>query len=724
MTRKLSTPFAVNSTLINEIPVSQTSDSQASYDIGFPVKNFQTIANGGVAVDGKDFNGLFFDITGNIVDLCKGLPQYFDSAYSTLIGGYPLGSRLCLNDNSGYVISTIDNNTNDPNSSMTGWVKQSNVVDSVSSLRSTEPSINKIVQTISYYSGLNLGGATYYYDSSDTSSTDDGIFTIVTSGGARWKLRLQTNEINIFQCGIKADATDEGSTLNSVISKINTYCSSKSIRLKLNGLAYKVKTSTTITIDVNYINLCNLEIYVDTSLAPSSIMAILKIDGSLDSIDTTPSSMNDIVVRGAGWRTTALIAGVLCSPSVNANLLISNNIRVLDCNYGLALGSNTYLVDFRGWTISRCRMCLVDSITAGLETSISNSGENISFSKGAMGDSLQIAKIIDYNNGSHFAFHDVSFDYSGGGGTDSYVQFELSKGQYDFFSCHFESGNSNDRINANYFNVADYTNVNFYGGWIIFNSVNTIPYFFYCTGNNDDRAKDPHINMRDTWVYAPSVNWWSNRGLDYFKPNIAVTDYTTSGKWQELNTMMTNGDMSRSSISDAYYASFTDTQANAGETVTDAQTNSLTTVSFNSSAKAVEMKRLKQTSSDATNGGIFYLLVPRQPSRYNPHVELSYKTDVSTDISSGNIYITASPVRWSGQVNKYGTPINLGTIDTIGSARISSLTTDGGSVSITNYASQRMDYKNANYVLITVNMSSLINKVNFQITDIKVSQAD
>jgi hypothetical protein len=724
MTRKLSTPFAVNSTLINEIPVSQTNDSQASYDIGFPVKNFQTIANGGVAVDGKDFNGLFFDITGNIVDLCKGLPQYFDSAYSTLIGGYPLGSRLCLGDNSGYVISTIDNNTNDPNSSMTGWVKQSNVVDSVSSLRSTEPSINKIVQTTSYYSGLNLGGATYYYDSSDTSSTDDGIFTIVTSGGARWKLRLQTNEINIFQCGIKADATDEGSTLNSVISKINAYCSSKSTRLKLNGLAYKVKTSTTIIVDVNYINLCNLEIYVDTSLAPSSIMAILKIDGSLDSIDTTPSSMSDIVIRGVGWRTTALIVGVLCSPSVNANLLISNNIRVLDCNYGLALGSNTYLVDFRGWTISRCRMCLVDSITAGLETSISNSGENISFSKGAMGDSLQIAKIIDYNNGSHFAFHDVSFDYSGGGGTDSYVQFELSKGQYDFFSCHFESGNSNDRINANYFNVADYTNVNFYGGWIIFNSVNTIPYFFYCTGTNDDRAKDPHINMRDTWVYAPSVNWWANRGLDYFKPNVAVTDYTTSGKWQELNTMMTNGDMSRSSISDAYYASFTDTQANAGETVTDSQTNSLTTVSFNSSAKAVEMKRLKQTSSDATNGGIFYLLIPRQPSRYNPHVELSYKTDVSTDISSGNIYITASPVRWSGQVNKYGTPINLGTIDTIGSARISSLTTDGGSVSITNYASQRMDYKNANYVLITVNMSSLINKVNFQVTDIKVSQAD
>lgn len=121
MTRKLSTPFAVNSTLINQVPISQTSDSEASYDIGFPPKNFQTIANGGVAVDGKDFNGILNDITGNIVDLCKGLPQYFDSAHSTLIGGYPIGSRLCLNDNSQYVVSTIANNTNDPNTSTTGW---------------------------------------------------------------------------------------------------------------------------------------------------------------------------------------------------------------------------------------------------------------------------------------------------------------------------------------------------------------------------------------------------------------------------------------------------------------------------------------------------------------------------------------------------------------------------------------------------------------------------
>lgn len=727
MTKKLSTPFAINSTLRNDVPVKATTEQTAKgivgYTDGWTAINKLPVDNGGQAPWMEDINGVLYDVTGNISDINKGLPQYFDTDFATSIGGYPVGARLCLDDNSGFVVSTIASNSNNPNSNMTGWYSDKSVliVSSVVSLRNREPNSGEVINTLSYYDGGNrLGGASYFYDSSDTSTSDDGIFTIVTPKGARWKLLLKSKFINLFQCGLKLDGTDETALLNSALSAIVA----KKNRLIVSGLGNSAKVSSTITIDVNYIDLNDLEIYVDTSLDPSSIMAILKIDGSLESIDTPPSSMNNIVVRGAGWRTTSLIAGVLCSPSVNANLLIAKNMRILDCNYGLVLGSNTYLVEFHGWTISRCRVCLIDSVTAGLETTITNSGENISFSKGAMGDSLQIARILDYNNGSHFAFHDVSFDYSGGGGTDSYVQFDLSKGQYDFFSCHFESGNSNDRINANYFNIGDYTNVNLYGGWIIFNSVNTIPYFFYCTGDYTNRTNNPRINVHDTWVYAPAVKWWSNFGLDVFKPNIAITDYTTSGKWQEVNTLMTNGDMSRGSLLDAYYASFTDTQANAGETCTDAQTNSLTSVSFNSSAKAVEMKRLKQTSSDATNGGIFYLLVPRQPSRYNPHVEISYKTDVSTDISSGNIYITATPVRWTGQTNKYGTPINMGSIDAIGSARISSLTTDGGKVSVVDYASQRMDYKNANYILVTVNMSSLINKVNFQITDIKLSQAD
>ena len=123
MTKKLSTPFAISSTKRNDVPVTTTAAGQASYNIGFPDENFISLASGGVAPDGKDFNGVLFDITSNISDLNKGLPQYFDADFSTLINGYGIGARLCLSDNSGYVVSTVANNTKDPNSSLIGWRK-------------------------------------------------------------------------------------------------------------------------------------------------------------------------------------------------------------------------------------------------------------------------------------------------------------------------------------------------------------------------------------------------------------------------------------------------------------------------------------------------------------------------------------------------------------------------------------------------------------------------
>lgn len=211
MTRKLSTPFATNSTLINQVPVSQTSDSQASYDIGFPPKNFQTIANGGVAVDGKDFNGLLNDVTGNIVDLNKGLPQYYDDAYATLIGGYPVGARLCLNDNSDYVISTIANNTNNPNTNMTGWIR-SKYFNSVAEMTSVSGS--GIAITKSYYSGLGKGGAVYYYDSTQT-SINNGV-TVING----WVLQ---SPISVYRAGAYGDGKTDDTTYFQRAIDYSTY---------------------------------------------------------------------------------------------------------------------------------------------------------------------------------------------------------------------------------------------------------------------------------------------------------------------------------------------------------------------------------------------------------------------------------------------------------------------------------------------------------------------
>lgn len=116
----VSTPFA-NTGTKNSIPNSGASEPQlATMEGGFPLITQTPIAEGGIPPERADFNGILNLYGQHIVHLNKGLSYEFDAAFALEIGGYPLNARLQLNDGV-EVISTIANNTNDPNSNMTGW---------------------------------------------------------------------------------------------------------------------------------------------------------------------------------------------------------------------------------------------------------------------------------------------------------------------------------------------------------------------------------------------------------------------------------------------------------------------------------------------------------------------------------------------------------------------------------------------------------------------------
>lgn len=212
MTKKLSTPFAINSTLRNDVPVNATNDQAnkgiVGYNNGWTSINKLPLENGGQPPYMEDMNGLFFDITGNIVDINKGLPQYYDDAYATLIGGYPVGARLVLDDNSTTVISTISNNQNNPNTNMTGWVTFANlearfIVDSIADLANISAKDGKLVYVKSYYSGANKGGGKRIYVSS-RANENDGFLCI--NG---WVLVLDNSIVNSYQAGAYGDGTTD-----------------------------------------------------------------------------------------------------------------------------------------------------------------------------------------------------------------------------------------------------------------------------------------------------------------------------------------------------------------------------------------------------------------------------------------------------------------------------------------------------------------------------------
>lgn len=60
-------------------------------------------------------------------------------------------------------------------------------VDTILGLRNSTPTTNGQQVSLLGYTNPGVGGDSFWYDSSDTTSPDDGINTFVTSGGERWK---------------------------------------------------------------------------------------------------------------------------------------------------------------------------------------------------------------------------------------------------------------------------------------------------------------------------------------------------------------------------------------------------------------------------------------------------------------------------------------------------------------------------------------------------------
>ena len=90
---------------------------RASWKAGFPPDTRLPKDLGGEAPDGLDFNGVLNIISQAVVFLQKGNGYQFDPALSP----YPIGALVRSNDNLTTYQSTVLNNSNNPNSNMTGW---------------------------------------------------------------------------------------------------------------------------------------------------------------------------------------------------------------------------------------------------------------------------------------------------------------------------------------------------------------------------------------------------------------------------------------------------------------------------------------------------------------------------------------------------------------------------------------------------------------------------
>lgn len=111
---KFGVPFA-NAGTKNTIPdAASPTPGLASNTTGFPPLTFTPLASGGIPPAGADFNGILYQITTIEQWVNAGGMFRFDSAFATTIGGYPKGAQLMSSNLDIVWLSTVENNTTDP----------------------------------------------------------------------------------------------------------------------------------------------------------------------------------------------------------------------------------------------------------------------------------------------------------------------------------------------------------------------------------------------------------------------------------------------------------------------------------------------------------------------------------------------------------------------------------------------------------------------------------
>lgn len=116
---KFLVPFAQNDSSRVELPVTTADATRASQSLGFPPATMQPPEAGGVPPQGEDFNGAMNQVARIAWWLMLGGQFAFDGAFAsaTQINGYPKGAVLQGADFLGDWISTVDNNTVNPDTS-------------------------------------------------------------------------------------------------------------------------------------------------------------------------------------------------------------------------------------------------------------------------------------------------------------------------------------------------------------------------------------------------------------------------------------------------------------------------------------------------------------------------------------------------------------------------------------------------------------------------------
>ena len=588
-------------------------------------------------------------------------------------------------------------------------------VDSVATLRATRGyKEGSTINVTSYYAGYTatangpMGGGLFVFNSASTSA-DDGVINFACPNGV-WSRVLVDKVVNLHQCGLVADGTDETTRLAAAVSALAAITG-----YVLDGLGKTVVKSSGLVLDVVKMGLRNIKIQDTTSTSTTPYYA-LTLEGTAlaNRQGKGPVCVFERVsVIGAVSRNGSAVHGVLVKPTVDLSQANFVDCHVRQFNCGLVLSSNTYLITFHNWHISNCFTCLGTTLWTGtVSTNLTNAGENLRFAKCTFADSNQVGRLAGIE--AFITFDACSFDYTGASTAFSYVQWDGFRNgtQLLFQGCHFESGNANDSWGGIYFNIPNgvFTAITIIGGCMRHsNTYNACPYFFYDAGSYGQ------FSLIGTDIHGLGVLQWSNRGMYAFYPTVNAASTFVRGYLSDKSDLVTDPEFSKLSgavSADNWQVVDGDRSAALTSSVLSCATANFT------DASGTTRSCLKVTKLTQSSAATLRLYVRRPNSAYGPLGGLKLCSD-SAVTPSGVVSLSTGVLKTRGLVDAYGLPVPdlLSAKVTTTIASISDSFTQVQARGVLTYG----DVNNGwDYMFLSLNLGGLSAGTSVYITDINL----
>ncbi|PLE97611.1 hypothetical protein B6J14_06510, partial [Klebsiella pneumoniae] len=540
--------------------------------------------------------------------------QYYRLNAATDVGFTTTGTDATsfANDVSHFVL--MDSDTLRQNLGSGDGLKLVGRCANVALLRTTEPTQNiQLIRTVSYSTGLApdmpRGGSDYEYDPDDTTTADDGVLTIVTSDGARWKKILNDLSLTCADAGVFPSGDDDTDALNALFTVVASFWWTRGrFRLDMMGLKFRSSKGNTVEFDPNRIELVDFTIE-NTLYETTTAFAIVRCRPTIpfqSGVEFVKGNVERLRIKDATRRTNSPVTALHLTSDVNGafSSVIFNELNISSPKYGIAFGNHCYLVTFNGGSCTADKD-LVTSVKAGLESSITDMGENFLFN----GVGLHGGQVFDWDTvGAEFNLVGGRLDFTRlGSNSASGFVVRVDGG-------HVEFNNSYER----WFESSKPAYVSFKPAWLV------------CDGSN---ATTDHLFYDDTGANQLSVDsdvtYWSGTAVKSMINTRLLSDKSNSLQGLQpavrgdLNKYLVDGAFTRSTLVDRWYADMNASRTDRLTTDTTTLTRGTTNDASGNTFGCLTIVKKSTVGQGYPSGAHLVVKVPRGTTP--AHIKFKYK---------------------------------------------------------------------------------------------------